>query len=239
MYFVKLFFLAWFLLLFVGCTSHQVEPKMNMTPPNYVNGISKSYCDPKTKVHHEGSIYGQGSNPLFADKKAMHINDIVTVVIDERTFQSSQGDKKLTDTSVNNLGGGIFGGAGAGVGTAVGKTLNTLTDIGFKASSNNNFSASGTQSRNEKFKSTISARVVKILNNGNYFIAGSRELLLNGTKQIVKITGVIRPYDIDQANSINSKYIADAKILYETQGDIRESTRKPWGSRMIESVWPF
>ncbi len=239
MYFVKLSVLGLFFLYFSGCTAHQLEPKMDMKAPQYVDKISTNYCDPKIKLHHEGSIYSQASNPLFADKKAMHINDIVTVVIDERTFQSSQGDKKITDTSVNNLGGGIFGGAGAGVGSAIGKTLNTLTDVGFKTSSNSNFSASGTQSRNEKFKSTISARVVKILNNGNYFIAGSRELLLNGTKQIVKITGVIRPYDIDQSNSIDSKYIADAKILYETQGDIRESTRKPWGSRMVESVWPF
>lgn len=236
---IKFVLFVLFVTVFSGCTAHQVEPRMDMRGPSYIKEVSRNYCDPQVSSHHDGSVYGQGGNPLFADKKAMHINDIVTVVIDERTFQSSQGDKKLTDTSVNNLGGGIFGGAGAGVGTAVGKTLNTLTDIGFKANSNNNFSASGTQSRNEKFKSTISARVVKILNNGNYFISGSRELLLNGTKQIVKITGVIRPYDIDQTNTIDSKYVADAKILYKTEGDIRESTRKPWGSRMIESVWPF
>ncbi|MNN79681.1 Flagellar L-ring protein precursor [compost metagenome] len=80
---------------------------------------------------------------------------------------------------------------------------------------------------------------MRILRNGNYFIAGSRELLLNGTKQTVRITGVIRPYDIAQDNTIDSKYISDAKILYETEGDIRESTRKPWGSRLVESVWPF
>jgi flagellar L-ring protein precursor FlgH len=187
----------------------------------------------------EGSIYGRGANPLFADKKAMHINDTVTIIIDERAFQSSQGDKKLTDTAVTNLGGGIFAGTGAGIGQKIGNTLNGATNIGFKSNSNNNFSASGTQSRNEKFKATVTARIVRILRNGNYFIAGSRELLLNGTKQIVRITGVIRPYDIAQNNTIDSKYIADAKILYETEGDIRESVRKPWGSRMLESVWPF
>ena len=236
---LKLLMIAALMLLFAGCTSHQVEPIMPMTPPQYVQKSSVGNCDIAQQDLKEGSLFGKGSNPLFADKKAMHINDIVTVVIDERAFQSSQGDKKLTDTSVSNLGGGLFGGTGAGIGTSIGKSLNTVTDIGFKTNSNNNFSASGTQSRNEKFKTTVTARVVRILNNGNYFIAGSRELLLNGTKQIVRITGVIRPYDIDQANTIDSKYISDAKILYETEGDIRESTRKPWGSRMVESVWPF
>ncbi len=235
-----LLFIQIVLIFFIsGCTSHQVEPVLNMTPPQYVQNSSVGKCEIATVKPKEGSLFGKGTNPLFADKKAMHINDIVTVIIDERAFQSSQGDKKLTDTAVTNLGGGIFGGTGAGIGSSVGKSLNTLTDIGFKTNSNNNFSASGTQSRNEKFKATITARVVRILNNGNYFIAGSRELLLNGTKQIVRITGVIRPYDIDQANTIDSKYISDAKIFYETEGDIRESTRKPWGSRLVESVWPF
>ncbi len=222
-----------------ACTSHQVEPQMAMTPPKYVQENSVGACDTPVSKHKEGSLFGKGANPLFADKKAMHINDIVTVLIDERAFQSSQGDKKLTDTSVSNLGGGLYGGTGAGLGKSLGKSINTVTDISFNTNSNSNFSASGTQSRNEKFKATITARVVRKLNNGNYFIAGSRELLLNGTKQIVKITGVIRPYDIAQDNTIDSKYISDAKILYETEGDIRESVRKPWGTRLVESVWPF
>ncbi len=228
-----------YMLLTVGCTGHQVEPVMNMRPPQYVQENSIGKCDTVAVHAKEGSLFGRGSAPLFADKKAMQINDIVTIIIDERAFQSSQGDKKLTDTAVTNLGGGIFGGVGAGVGKSLGKSINSLTDIGFKSNSNNNFSASGTQSRNEKFRATVTARVVRILDNGNYFIAGSRELLLNGTKQIVRITGVIRPYDITQENTIDSKYISDAKILYETEGDIRESTRKPWGSRIVESVWPF
>ena len=64
-------------------------------------------------------------------------------------------------------------------------------------------------------------------------------MLINGEKQIIQISGVIRPYDIDQTNTINSKYIADAKILYRTEGDIGESTKKGWGTKFVESMWPF
>jgi flagellar L-ring protein precursor FlgH len=228
--------------LFNGCTTHQVEPNISMRGPSYVEHQScNSYKKGSRRyLNHEGSIYGRGSNPLFSDKKAMAINDIVTVVINESTFQSSQGNKKISDSSNNNLGGGIFsGGASGGISKSIATSMNALTDIGFKTNSNSSFSGAGTQSRNEKFTTTISARVVKILNNGNYFIDGSRVLLLNGTKQMIRITGVIRPYDIDQSNTINSKYVADAKILYETQGDIKEATRRPWGSRLVDSVWPF
>lgn len=232
--------LMFVVVLFTGCTTHQVEPKMSMKGPSYIDQqVCPSSVSQKSN-NHEGSIYGRGANPLFSDKKAMQVNDIVTVVIDENTVQSSQGNKKITDTSINNMGGGVFAGSDdGGIASSIAKSMNGLTDIGFRSNSNSNFSGSGTQSRNEKFSTTISARVVKILNNGNYFIDGSRALLLNGTKQMIRITGVIRPYDIDQSNTINSQYMADAKIHYETEGDIKEATRRPWGSRMADSVWPF
>ncbi len=231
-----------FIIIFTGCTTHQVEPNMSMRAPVYVeqDQAVANYNSKNSKTRHEGSIYGGGSNALFSDKKAMRINDLVTVIINENTFQSSQGNKKLSDSSNQNLGGGIFaGGANGGITSSIANSLNTLSNVGFKTNSNSSFSGSGTQSRNEKFSTTISSRVVKVLNNGNYFIDGSRALLLNGTKQTIRISGVIRPYDIDQFNTIDSKYIADAKIHYETQGDIREATRRPWGSRLVDSVWPF
>ena len=238
--------LALIITIFSGCTTHQVEPKMSMKGPSYIDQPAcDSYNKPpthvsKTSSYYEGSIYGSGANPLFSDKKAMRINDIVTVIISENTFQSSQGNKKLTDNSNHNLGGGIFAGRDSGgIASKIANTMNSMSDVGFKTNSNSSFAGSGTQSRNEKFNTTISARIVKILNNGNYFIDGSRALLLNGTKQMIRITGVIRPYDIDQSNTINSKYMADAKIHYETEGDIKEATRQPWGSRIVQSVWPF
>ncbi len=211
-----------------GCTSHQVRPQMSMTPPHYV----EHPAPPRPSNHvNDGSAFGRGENPIFADAKAMRVNDVVTVRISENTFQSSQGSKNITDASNNELGGGLFGGAL--------KSLNRLTNMNLKTGSTNTFTGNGKNLRNEKFSTTITARVVKILSSGNYFIFGSRELLLNGEKQLVKISGVIRPYDIDQYNTIDSQYIADAKILYETQGDIREAVRKPWGSKIMETIWPF
>ena len=55
----------------------------------------------------------------------------------------------------------------------------------------------------------------------------------------MQITGVIRPYDISQNNEISSRYVSDAKISYITQGDIAKATNKPWGTKLIETIWPF
>jgi len=217
--------------LFTGCTSHQVAPQMSMKPPHYVEHPAPP---PQSIKVNDGSAFGRGENPIFADAKAMRVNDVVTVHINETTFQSSQGSKNISNSSNDTFGGLKF------------KSklwqllkLNELTDLSLSTNSKSYFDATGSNLRDESFKATITSRIVKILPSGNYFIFGSRELLLNGEKQIVKISGVIRPYDISQNNTIDSKYIADAKILYETQGDMREVIKKPWGTKFLETISPF
>ena len=50
---------------------------------------------------------------------------------------------------------------------------------------------------------------------------------------------MIRGDDIGQTNTIDSTYISDAKIWYETQGDISRSTNQGWASKVLDAVWPF
>lgn len=219
-----------------GCAKPSADPKISMEPPTYVEELP-----PKNEtqvISNPGSLFGKGENPLFSDRKAMNVNDIVTVVIKEVTNQSSKASKNVKEENKDNLGAGIIANAGGGL-SGVANKVNKISNIGFESGSSNNFSGSGSNTRNETFDTTISARIIKVLGNGNYFIEGSRELLINGEKQIIQISGVIRPYDISQYNQIDSKYIADAKIHYSTQGDIDRATTKPWGSKLIQSIWPF
>ncbi len=225
--------------LFVGCSTHPIDPKITMKPPVYVEQLP-----PTTKqqvIVNPGSLFGHGDNPLFADLKAMNPNDIVTVIISENIAQSSAGQKSISESNKNNLGAGVMtanDGTGGGI-NRIANTLNKFGNISFESGSTNTYAGSGKNSRNESFTTTISARIIKVLKNGNYFIEGNRELLVNGEKQIIQISGVIRPYDISQRNTIDSRYIADARILYRTEGDIDRATKKPWGSKFVESVWPF
>lgn len=222
--------------VFFGCSA-VVDPQISMKPPTYVEELA-----PKQSNNIEsapGSLFGKGDNPLFSDKKAMNVNDLVTVTIQESTTQSTQANKATTRTNTANLGGGVITGGSSGVVSNVIDKVNAYSNVGYQTNSTNSYQGSGSQSRNESFTTTVSARVIKILANGNYFIEGSRELLINGEKQIIQLSGVIRPYDIGQDNTIDSRYIADAKILYKTEGEVDRSTRKPWGSKFIEAIWPF
>jgi len=221
--------------VFSGCTAELVDPEINFEPPKYVEQMpSREDQKDFTAV---GSIFGQGDNPLFSDHKAMNVNDIVTVVISETAKSSSTSAKKLSEADDSALGGGTFSGGGF-MGSLLNQA-NTVTNVGFNSKSVSNFSGQGVATKDATFTTTITARIVKIMQNGNYFISGKREILVDRQKQIIQISGVIRPYDIDQKNTVDSSKMSDARIFYKTQGDVDRATNQGWGTKVVESVWPF
>lgn len=225
-------------LLLGGCTAKLTEPEMAFTPPQYVEEMPSR--EEENAFTAQGSLFGQGDSPLFSDHKAMHVNDIVTVVISEKATSSSKANKALTEADTLGLNGGVFASAGGNtaVGSAVSK-LNGLSNIGFTAGSTSDYAGSGSATKDASFTTTVSARIVKVMANGNYFITGRREIMVDNQKQIMQLSGVIRPYDIDQNNQISSAKISDAKILYANEGDVDRSTNQGWGSKIVQAVWPF
>ncbi|MCW8837378.1 MAG: flagellar basal body L-ring protein FlgH [Thiovulaceae bacterium] len=236
--YLTFFMLIYAILLLSGCTAELTKPEIDFKPPKYVEQMPPK--EDKQDFASTGSIFGQGDNPLFSDHKAMHVNDIVTVEISENAAASSSGSKDLSKDDSTNLGGGVFASTGGSshVDKYIGK-VNGVTDVGFSATTANAFSAAGSASKDASFSTTISARIVKVMINGNYFISGKREILVDDQKQIIQISGVIRPYDIDQYNKISSTQMSDAKILYKTQGDIDRATEQGWGSKALQAIWPF
>lgn len=225
-------------LLISGCTARLTEPDITFTPPKYVEEMPAR--EEESSFAARGSLFGQGDSPLFSDHKAMHVNDIVTVVISESASSSNVGKKALSEADTIGLGGGVFttGGNNSAVNSAMQK-LNGLANIGLSGGSTSAYTGAGSATKNATFTTTVSARVVKVMANGNYFIVGRREIMVDDQKQIMQLSGVIRPYDIDQNNQINSAKISDAKILYANEGDIERSLNQGWGSKIVHAVWPF
>lgn len=236
--YLRLLFTIYGILFFTGCTANLMDPEIDFEPPVYVEQMPAQ--EDQQDFVATGSIFGQGDNPLFSDHKAMHVNDIVTVVISENAQSSTTGAKALTEAEATALGGGTFtsGGTNGAVNSAV-KKLNGLGNIGFSTDTTSTFSGQGSATKDASFTTTVTARIVKVMQNGNYFISGKREILVDDQKQIIQISGVIRPYDIDQTNTIDSAQMSDAKILYKTQGDVDRATKQGWGTTIIKAIWPF
>jgi flagellar L-ring protein precursor FlgH len=105
--------------------------------------------------------------------------------------------------------------------------------------SSSTLKGTGDTSRGGTLQARLTARVVRVLANGNLLIEGRRQLTLNSEDQYIVITGVIRPEDIASDNWVLSSNIADARILYTGSGALADKQHPGWMTRVLDWGWPF
>ncbi|MEA3553107.1 MAG: flagellar basal body L-ring protein FlgH [Campylobacterota bacterium] len=219
---------------FVGCTKKE---KLKMDTPPKMQAIKK--VEPIVK--NKGSLYSRRGASLFADKKDLQRGDIIQVLINESLQNTSSSKRDTSKENSTGINGGLVTKLGAVGGTPVASSTsaNGILGIGLSGGSNNTFSGSAKSSDDEEFVTSVSAIIEQTYQNGNYFIKGTKQLLINGQKQFIMISGIVRPYDIETDNTVKSNRIANLKILFGKEGSDADSLEKPWGSEFIESISPF
>jgi flagellar L-ring protein precursor FlgH len=226
-------------LLLSGCSTHPMNAETNIKPPKWVEEVPSK--DEEKMLGSMGSIMNQ----KIKDTRVKKVNDILSVYISVSLKASSSGKKSLSKTDNMELGGGLAtypnkaGGATADIMQIGANTFNRFANIGINAGGKSSFSGSGSNTRDETFSTVVSARVIKVLDNDTYFIEGNREVLLDGEKTFVQVSGVVRADDIAVNNGINSEKLADAKIVLSTEGDIEQSSSRGWLAKTVNAVWPF
>ncbi len=226
-----------FLVLFlVGCSSSKQE--LEFEKPEIQ--IPKKSPEPRKN---KGSLYSIQGTSLFADKKDLQVGDIIQIVINEDLTSKSNNKRELSSDRETSLGGGVFAATGnntLGETTAgLANKANRNLGVNFGTESSSADKGSVKTQFDETFETTISAIIEETYQNGNYYIKGKKEMLIEGQKQNVIISGVIRPYDISSDNSINSSQIANLKLLYEKDGTESDILETPWGTKFIRTIWPF
>lgn len=219
--------------------SAYADPIMDFSPPKYVEELpEKDFIEEFPKL---GSLFGQGERPMFADRRAMRVNDILLVKVNESSNATFSTQKTYNGTQGGELNAPIVNYTGNN--QEIAQNIQEFKDgSSFNmtlGASNSNFNGGGSQNRNENVELEITARVIKVLNNGNYYIEGTRQIMVDGEKKIILISGVIRPYDIASDNSIESKFISELKLNYTSEGDISNKRHKQWGSQELEQAWPY
>jgi len=229
---IKYFFIIILAILFVGCGQ---DPEIAFTKP--VEQVPKA--QPIIKKN-KGSLYAIKGPSLFADKKDLQIGDILQVEIDESLSSNTNNKRETSSDRNNSLGGGLAtAGTDGGVAEKIANKLNPFTDLSFETKSSTDNSGEVKTKLSEDFSTTVSAIIQEVYQNGNYFIKASKELLIDGQKQTLTLTGVIRPYDITSNNSVSSSQIANLKILYLKDGQEQNVMHTPWGLNIIQMFWPF
>lgn len=218
--------IAALVVLFTGCVSHQpIQPG----DPAYAPVMSPPVTEP---VVEEGSLYREGFGlQLFGDRKATRVGDVITVVLSEKTVS-----QKTTNVSVKKESDASFN-AGPLLGSTPSfKNLGLDTDV----QNDRDFKGEADADQSNSLQGNISVTVAEILPNGNLLVRGEKWMTLNRGDEFIRISGVIRPEDVNPDNTVLSNRLANARISYSGTGDLANSSQMGWLSRFFNSpLWPF
>lgn len=214
------------LLSLFGCATQKTEVKT----ASFDEQLQKPAAD-----YSSGSIWQASSPGVTEDFKARRKGDIITIVISETSSASKQAN---TDTKRSTA---ISAGMPNFLGLEKAGILKNNMDLSqlINANADSKFSGAGSTSRQENLSATISAKVIEVLPNGNLLIEGRRNIKVNNEDQEIIMQGVVRPRDVGTDNSVNSIYVADAKISYSGTGIISDRQSPGWLMNIVDKIWPF
>jgi flagellar L-ring protein precursor FlgH len=168
---------------------------------------------------------------LFGDLRARRVNDLVTVRVVETVSAQGSADSTLDKSSsagasVPNL----FGLESKYPGFLDPSALATLgASTGFKGG--------GSTARSGSLSAVLTARVAEVLPNGDLALEGVREIEINGDRQIVVLTGVVRTSDIGPGNVVASTAVGQMRIRYFGRGLIKDNLSPGWLVRVLNKIF--
>lgn len=112
-------------------------------------------------------------------------------------------------------------------------------DPKIRADLDKEYNAKGRLNQRDRMAFNIAARVVDIRPNGHLVLESHRTVRNNNEIWDKSLSGIVRPEDVDQGNMVMSEKVSELRIDKRERGTVRDSYRRGWITRMIESVKLF
>lgn len=216
--------------MLTGCnTTPKHDPQFAPVRPVYV----------KPQVSNNGAIFQAGQEmSWFEDLRARRVGDLITVKLVEKTEGSKESNsevKKSQTVSIANP-------------TILGTTpqfdapgilplaSNSNNNLAFNIDSSNNFKGEGDADQSNELTGSLTVTVVEVLPNGYMMVRGEKRIGINQGNEYVKLSGIVRPADIDSTNTVESTKIGDATILYVGDGQVSDAANMGWLAKFFISA---
>jgi flagellar L-ring protein precursor FlgH len=176
----------------------------------------------------QGSLYAPSQLfTLFQDRRAYRTGDILTVTLDEATESSKRSGTSIGKNSSASIEAPLFG-------------TQTIDELAAAANANRNFSGESSANQRNSLSGFITVTVSDVMSNGVLAIKGEKWLRLNQGDEFIRLKGLVRVDDIDEANRVSSQRIASAQITYAGRGSLAEANQPGWLTRFFQSpLFPF
>lgn len=168
---------------------------------------------------------------LALDVKARRVNDIVTVRVIESIAGSGAADSALAKSGTNlaaitNL---------FGLENALPDSIDPSRLV--DSASDTDFEGGGVTNRSGALTAIVTTRVAEVLPNGDLVLEGVREVEINGDRQMLLLTGIVRPEDIGPNNVVLSPAVGQLRIRYFGEGLIKDTLKPGWITRMLNKIF--
>ena len=182
-----------------------------------------------------GAIYDPSGGPigLVANKTARSVGDLITVVINENQDVRNEEIADLTKETdlryqITNF-------------DIKPNAFDVLPQM--SALSNDPFNGVANYEKRGTFTARLTAVVADTLPNGNLVVNGRREIRIDGELKVIEFSGVVRRYDIAPNNTVQSEFVANAKVHYTGTGPLTQTTNRNgfggWLHKAVDWLWPF
>jgi len=166
-----------------------------------------------------GSLWvpGGAMTNLQSDYKASRLNDLVTIVVVQRTTAQATGNVS-TQRDFNTTS-GISGLAGH---ISTSGVTNLLT-----AQSSTKLKGTGSTDASTTMNTSLAGRVIAVLPNGDMVVEAERMVAINSQKETMVVRGVLRPGDVGPNNAALSTSLSNLEVELKGKGVVSDAIRSP------------
>src|SRR5438477_280925 len=157
-----------------------------------------------------------------ADRVALHVGDLLTVVVDEETAAR----EKVTRNSDNNR----------TMNAQLNATLNSDPQTyNIQSGLGQNSRDYGEANRSGDLTAVLTVRITSLEANGVAHIQVARKVNVDGREQNLSLTGVVRPQDVSATHYVLSNRVAEAVIEYKGK---KIGPRTGLIGKVLGMLWP-
>lgn len=163
---------------------------------------------------------------LYTDHKAHGVGDLLTVMI----VENSRASNKAKTTTEKSTDASTSGTAGLG-------PLRFIPMWGASGGDQLKYDGKGQTEKYGSMQAKMTVTVIDIKPNGDLVIEGNRIVSIDNEEETLFLSGIVRPRDIADDNTIYSYQIGNAKVSTTSKGTVTNGHRPGFITRLIN--WIF
>jgi len=183
-----------------------------------------------------GSIFQDGFGvQLWEDKRARRVGDILTIILSENTTSSKSSATNAAKDNVTDISAPTILGRTPHIGTQglLPATGSQNMDTALNAS--RAFTGAAGTDQSNSLSGRITVTIAAVYPNGILLVRGEKWLTLTAGEEYIRVSGMVRPEDIEEDNTVTSSKLADARITYSGTGELADTNKMGWLSRFFMS----